>query len=873
MSIRAFLHIIILSFFFIHIQAQAVLSKNFSWKIESITQSEALNRLSQVINVPIGYSSSFFKEDKLRSYNFQERSLKDILNEILDDDRLEVKTLNDQILISRRKSDPRLLSGYVRDKDTGEGLISALISTSDSKLNTVSNEFGYYQLRVPSTPSDVTIRYLGYKVLKEKILGTENLRHDFSLESNAFLEEIIIVPDSLHKSSSGEGLSMTTIDKDALVYGPGLGEVDYVRALEQHPGFALANDGLGGLQVRGGESGQNLLLMDGVPIYIPYHLLGLFSVYNAATVKTARIFKSSIPARYGGGLSSVLDIWTKEGNQYEYHAQASMNLTNANLMAEGPLPFLKGKSSFMIAARLAPSGYLYQPTFKRIYFQANQNRIISRFQDLNGKLSYQMDDRNKIFMSFFSGYDSFRSSESEEEEDGSESESDEGGELEFSWKNTTGSARWNHTISPSAFLSTTLTYSNYGYEFSRLNLFGTTDPNTNKLFFLDSRSTNQDFSLKTDLHINPSPRHFMRFGGRVAYRHFTPSLTYLEEERDENEENNLNSIVPMTEDKDPFITQELNLYSEDRITLGQKGQINLGLRGNLFINDGKYFIDIEPRISLSHDINNHSNLSLSANRTVQYLHLINNIALRLPNDQWIPSNNSLNPQSSWLMDALFTHRVAKQWEWNLGVYYKTMDHIYTYAANLDFDESLNGLEPEDYLTEGKGLSYGLETSLAYETQSTNAHLSYTYSQNTRTYIGHNEGNSFPFEYDYRHRVNLNMTQKIRQFHLGLNAHYFSPNPRIHLTSIQSEQGLTSFNPDIGQKNQIRSQPYFRLDLSLRYEVTKKYGSHSLKLGIYNVTNRKNVAFYKVDFNDSQLTQSTPIHALTLLPTLSYTFRY
>ena len=587
---------------------------------------------------------------------------KTVIQAILRNSQVDYKVVGEQVLFFLKKPNYYTISGYVTDQESGEKLISATVYCSTNHKGTVTNSYGYYSLTLPEGNAQLQTSYLGYELGLQQVNLQSNIELNTHLVTNSTLSEIIVIPEKIGQFPVKDVYNATTISKEFLESTPSIGgEEDYLQAAFLLPGIQLANDGLGGIQVRGGESGQNLLLMDGVPVYIPYHLLGVYSIYNGSTVKSAKLLKGSFPARYGGRLSSIIDIWTKDGHQQQWHAEAAVNLTNAKLLIEGPI--LKNKSSILVAGRLAPRGFLFESNFKQSYFQSIQDRVSSSFGDLNVKWNYSFSNKDKVYFSFFRGADSFSTDEEEEE---GEEEID----LEFEWGNTIGSIKWNHLFNANLFLNTTATFSKYGYEYSSLNLFGATTANDGNLYFLNSRSDNRDLGLKLDFSYLPSPKHTIQFGLSFSNREFKPQLVYYDDEDDvvkELEVVDVESLRSLSE-SDIFKANELSLYIEDRFVFNDKWYLNGGLRLSSFLQEEQSFWNLEPRFQLHFNPNNKIGLYTTASRMIQYLHLINNVALRLPNDLWFPSSKDLLPQEAWQME--------------LGVDYKPISKLEFFRSSL-----------------------------------------------------------------------------------------------------------------------------------------------------------------------------------------------
>ncbi|MEM7040114.1 MAG: TonB-dependent receptor, partial [Bacteroidota bacterium] len=365
----------------------------------------ALVQLSEVADVDIAFSSDFFPPDSSFSFSVQNTSVEEILEKILQETRVEWKATGTRILLFRKKRKNIVISGFLEDNATGERLISALVYDPERGIGTTTNEYGFYSLTLPEGAAEMRYSYLGYEKKALSLNLKRDVRKNVRLTPTLTLSGITITPNAGSDALVESDESRAAVLNSKLVKAaPALaGEDDYVRAAQLLPGIDAGIDGLGGLVVRGGDAGHNLLLLDGAPVYFPYHSLGALSVFNSSSVKSAKLLKGTFPSRFGGQLAAVMDVRTREGNLYEWHGEAGVNLINAKVLVEGPL--IEDRASLMVAARYSPTWFLFDPTLRKTFFQDKSDELYTSFYDLNAKLNYRISARDRIYLSIFRSFD------------------------------------------------------------------------------------------------------------------------------------------------------------------------------------------------------------------------------------------------------------------------------------------------------------------------------------------------------------------------------------------------------------------------------------------------------------------------------------
>ncbi len=642
------------------------------------------------------------------------------------------------------------------------------------------------------------------------------------------------------------------------------GEEDYLRTSQLLPGVQPGVDGTAGLFIRGGENGQNLMLLDGVPVYIPFHMLGIYSIYNSSIVKSAKLVKGRPSARYGGRLASVFDIRTREGSREGFRASASVNMVNGRLNMEAPLA--NKRAGFLVSGRWAPSVNVFNNMLDNIYFQTPGGEFENKFYDIFSKFNVDLSDRDSLYLSFFTSGD----------ESGKEWESGMGdqSETEIYWNSTIGSLRWNHLFSDKLFANTTFTYSQYDYKFKSYDEFQNPDPALQEVYFIDNSSFNQDFGLRTDMDWFASPMHSFRFGGGAAVRLFNPNLTYVDQTSpaidslDDIDQNSLENLIQSLERQ----VLDANVYIEDHWKFNSKLSADLGLRLGFFAYDGTSFVLPEPRVAIDYQTTPKLAFYAAGSRVVQYMHLVSNTSIRFPNDLWVPSGRGLSPQDSWQGELGLRWQITPKLQFSLETYLRDMQNLYAVPTGFSFLDSINLADPQAFLIKGNGYSRGAESQLIYEGKKNRALVSYTLANTERQFDAENLGLPFPQDFDRRHQFKMFFNQDLpKGFGLGISFLYMSGSPRLDLVNVERGLGLTGANlHPPGQKNQERSPAYHRLDLNATYTLEHTKFKHRFQLGLFNLYNRENVAYYR---NALMTGVAEPVYSIPLTLSASYSIDF
>lgn len=765
------------------------------------------------------------------------------------------------------------LSGAITDNTSNETLIGVNILIPEIQSGTITNEYGFYSITLPKGTYKVTISYLGFKTITETIVLTSDQTENYKLKEAAqSLDEVLIKEDverlNIKKPQmSVNALSIKTIKNMPVV----LGEVDVIKSITLLPGVTSAGEGASGFNVRGGAADQNLILLDEATIFNSSHLFGFFSVFNPDAIKDIKLYKGGIPAKYGGRVSSVLDIYQKEGNSSEFHMNGGIGLVSSRLLAEGPIK--KDKGSFLFGGR-SSYAHLFLPLFDL--------DNVAYFYDLNTKLSYKINDNNSVFLSGYFGRDVFEIADS----------------FENTYGNTVVNFRWNHLFSDKLFSNLSLIYSDYYYGLT-LNFVE-----------FDWESGIRNFNLKYDFKHYISNNFKLEYGINSIYYKFNPG-----EINPTNEESGINPFK--LTDKYAF---ENAIYIDAEHKLSNKLSVSYGARFSTFHRLGQdeinvyennnpvifneelaiyekadpigtesfnrsdvmaSFANIEPRLSIAYQLNNTSSVKASYNRMSQYLHLLSNTSSPTPLDVWSPSGQFIKPQ---LLDqvAFGYFKTFKDNQFSLEVesFYKIIQNRidYTDGANLIANNAI-----EQVILNGEARAYGLEILFRKNEGRFKGWLAYTLSKSeqrtpgrTPTEIGINNGQWYNTPFDKTHDVSLTASYELNsKWSFSSNFLLQTGQPITFPNGQYQYNGITV--PNFEARNSSRLPAYNRLDLAVNYNPSpnsQKNFKGEWVFGIYNVYNRRNAA--NIAFRENRMTgtnEAVRLAIFGIVPSVSYNFKF
>jgi len=758
------------------------------------------------------------------------------------------------------QQEPITVSGTVTDSETGELIVGAALYVADQQTGTITNQYGFYTLTLLGDSVRMVVSHVAYNPQVLNYSSQENIVLDISLIP-ATLElgevEVTVSAESILQSTQMSAISIPIQNIENLPTI--LGETDVLRILQLMPGVQSGVEGSTGLYIRGGGPDQNLYLLDGTPIYNPSHLFGFLGTFNSDAIKDVRLLKGGFPARYGGRLSSVVDLTMKEGNMKRFTGTGSIGLLASRATIEGPIK--REKASFLVSARRSYADLLIRP------FLSDDEDFGYHFYDINVKTNVILSPKNRIYLSGYAGRDRVLSAA--EYTNGLD-------ESHLSWRNVASTIRWNRIFGARLFSNVLIGYTNYSLLSTNDSRFGTGE---NRFVYEDSfESGIRDLHARTDFEFVPNGRHSIRFGLSGLLQSF---LTGAYEEIYREGEAVTDST--QTPNRRSYGRQS-QLYIEDDWRLSSRLRLNTGIHASGFWIDGENYFSLEPRISSLLQWNSSLSVKASLAFMQQYIHLLaTSSGLSLPTDLWVPSTSKIKPQQSWQVAGGVVQILSdSKYEFSVEGYYKEMKNLIEYEEGADYFDATFG-NWEDRVESGRGVAYGGEVFFQKKSGQTTGWIGYTLSWSRRIFDNINRGEWFPYRYDRRHDMALVISHRYTP-QIDFSASWVfgtGQSITVPVGELLSEQ--TSFQTAFpwerafplsiynvqSSRNGFRMPSYHRLDLGVRFHRSGSRFDRVLSVGTYNTYSRRNALSIYRSRNDYGETVFKKLSILPIVPAISY----
>lgn len=748
------------------------------------------------------------------------------------------------------------ISGYVYDAANNEKIISAAIYDTISKTGVVSNSFGYFNLILKANQkAHIQISFLGYKTFEKTYSLTENINLSVHLESGIQLDEVTVVANKIER----ESFDKTEIPKRLISTMPVfLGEANVMKTLQMLPGVKFGNEGNSAIYVRGGSPDQNLILLDDVPLYYVNHYGGIYSIFNDDAISNVSLIKGGFPARYGGRLSSVVDIRMKDGNNQKFNFSSTLGMLTSKLLLEGPI--VKDKVSFMISARRS-----FLDLFMRAVAGENAKAVSAfYFYDINSKVNYKINDKNQLYFSFYNGQDVlFSKTKDDALANGSS------GNNRANWGNSFSALRYSSNLLPKLFIN--FTAYQLKYNLSNKQSFNTKDNSeTISNTFL---SEIEDYSTKANAEIRFSRNYQMQLGGQFINHKFSPGIYSYKS-------NYLNSNIDTSFGGISSYSTELNYYIDNIIEI-KSFLFNAGVHATRYSIKGKNYNSYDPRLSMRYLVSDKLTLSASYSQIQQYLHLLANSGIGMPTDLWVPANEKAKPENATQITSGFNYKLPySSLVLSIEGYYKIMNNLISYKEGVSFMSDKSWEEKIE--TEGIGKAYGIEFMLRKDYGKLTGWLAYTWSKNLRKFENINTNKFYNYVYDKTHDCNIILSYKINDnFRFSATWTYTTGNAltlpvgkiKIKLPDGQSSYISDSYAHVYEGKNTFRLNNYHRLDIGLNYEKKKNKHINSWNFSILNLYNKMNPSYYEYQQEEDGRIKLLQISEFPIMPSLSYSIKF
>jgi len=834
----------------------AIIPKGIKGNIKAI-----LRNIEQQSSARFNYRNDDL--NTIKSFNINDSlSIKTILDQTLHSIGLEFDLLGTETIIIKRSIDQRqrmFISGFVIDNESYNRMYGAMVIDLNTKLFTYTDEEGFFVLHLPMDTTRLLVNYIGYQTLVLIIQKPRTKLYNIHISPGTTLSAAIvkIEGDSLIFQQYPH---LITLNEEIQKMMPSiLGQSDIFNNIGLLPGVQSLRDISPGIMVRGGGPDQNLVLMDGVPVYNPTHLFGLVSVFDPDVTQSLKLYKDAFPANYGGRLSSILDVKTRSGNINKYKTKVNIGMLAGGVVFEGPLK--KGKSSFLLSARRSYTD-LYIKGFDAI---SNNNATTPGFffYDINLKLQHRFNSHSYINGAFYSGAD--RGKVGSKISLGDSTELVENTKTNTSWSTNNAIVRWSYTPKGTVFNNLSLFYTRYQLKFG--DLYSASKIDGSKKVFSEYnytyRSGIEDWGLRNETDFKLGNNNKFKAGIQYIYHQFTPGQNNYSFAASDK------SSIDTFSGMDAIKSHDISIYLNHVFKYKKRLKMESGLQQAVYTVDKKIFTALQPRFSVALLVLKNGHLLADYSRMVQFIHLLPNNNLGVPYDIWLPVTGNLKPFLSNQISLGFQYQLAK-WNFHTDFYLKEQSNILEFKEGANIVFAANNWENE--ITSGIGQIKGWENLIKFNDKRITFWISYALSKSDRKFNEINEGNVFPYKYDRRHHVALALVATInKNWTFSANWMYLSGNP----VTIPENKFLLDLegNPYpieiLGNRNNYRMPAYHRLDISFNKVKEKKWGIVNWNLGIYNVYNHFNPYYLFFGLNEQGKQVLKQRSLLPIVPSVSF----
>ena len=776
------------------------------------------------------------------------------------------------------------VSGYVKDAKSGEPLIGAKIFDKKSKKGAIANEYGFYSLTLKQDSILLRVTYFGFSAMDYSFYTDKNIELIVDLSPVKEFDDVVITSQKrIEEESQMSSFDISMEKVKALPVF--LGETDIIKTIQLFPGVQSGSEGASGLYVRGGGPDQNLILLDGVPIYNASHLFGFFSVFNSDAINNAQMIKGGFPARYGGRLSSVLDIHMKEGNMKEFSGEGSIGIISSKLTLEGPI--IKDKTSFLVSGRRTYVDLWALPLINAFNNggkgedsgggSRDKNSSGYYFWDLNAKINHKFSDKSRLYISGYFGKDRFYGNTTTSF-NLNNTQTDEENSNNLAWGNAIAAIRWNKVINPKLFMNVTATFSQYqfGVGFQNQSTITYADSSTQSSLSSQYDSGIQDWGGKVDFSYYPNANHSIKFGLGNTYHTFIPGVNQFQVNQTGI------SSVDSTFGSTRQYGHEHWLYVEDDWSMSKRIKFNFGLHFSGFHAGQSWYPSLQPRVSGRVLVTENAAIKVSYSRMSQFLHLLTNPSIGLPTDLWVPVTDRVAPEHSNQYAIGYSQTLKKGFQFSVEAYYKDMKNLIAYQDGASFFGS--GLDWQDKIETGVGNSYGMEFLLEKKIGKTTGWIGYTLNWSNRQFDNINFGNPFPHKYDRRHDIGIAITHEFNE-RVDIGIVWVFGSGYATTLAQQTYNGIDGLSSSISNnfefttvehienRNNYRMPSFHRLDVGVNLHKEKKYFTRTWSFGLYNAYSRQNPFYLYFDQDANGQLGLYQLSLFPIIPSVSYKIKF
>jgi hypothetical protein len=818
-----------------------------------------LDDINQHSPTIIEYSANFLDTGKVITLSGSPETIGEVLHQVLEGQKINLVEKNNKVIITPAAvplPEDFFISWYsvygiIKEDVSGEPLADASIWQPVQQRGSYSNNHGYFTIKLPEGKNELYLSYAGYETHRIEVNLKGNTRMDVFMTPKTDIKEVTVTT-----TPPAAQVEENKASKDAAGYDIILGESDVLRSFYLDPGVKNIPEITYGMLVRGGSPDQNVFLLDGNPIFNPTHLLGTLSIVNKTSLKSMYLYKKNFPARYGGGLSSVIDVMTKDGNMQKWQGEANAGLLAGSFTVEGPIK--KDRSSIMVS---------FRQSWINPILRALKSGIDVDFYDLHVKFTQWIGKKDKIMINAYAGHDALLLHQNYSNN-------------QQRWGNKAATLNWNRLLSARAFINSSFNISNYdnlaGF---RYNLYDSSGRLVQNRVY-NTYSSIKQYTARTALELSPNNNIKINVGAKASFTRIRPFDTNVSPDFADRP-GDFNAFPPLT-------FRELALYYENEFRINKRIFLRPGVRLSFYDHNDYKNTSWQPRLYAAYKIDQHNQLDASYNHMTQYLHMVTNPYMGINSDAWVPSTAELNPEESDMFNLGYSHRNNKKVSFYADVYYKQMKNVTNYAEGQNL--FLNTSDWGQSVKLGRGWAYGLETKAEHITEKWFLHLSYTLSWNWRKFADLNNGAKFPFKYDRRHEINAAATFKYNK-HWSASAFWMFATGDVYTLPNQ-------VYPDFDDAQQIsdplapreyrliyhssnakmyRTLPYHRLDVSGSNYHSLGGGplQSRLTVGVYNIYGSPSQYVYDLEgtLGKRSLVVTTKYQFFKVTPYISYTVTF
>ncbi|MBS1600418.1 MAG: TonB-dependent receptor [Bacteroidetes bacterium] len=841
-------------------QKKEIFTQRYQPSFKKGTVKAFLEDIRLRTQIVIEYSSNSLSLENIIDLDGTETSVGMVLQKILKDQHVKLIERSNKIILAPSATPINVdelvaaytLFGFINEDTSREPMIDATIVDVCHNKTIVSNAHGYYSLSLPEGNHQLKFSYTGYNEKNISVSIHSNTRTDIRLSAKSEMTEIFVTAENPIKKNGADKIPSDLNEP----YNFFLGENDPIRSVYLFPGVINLPENFSGMLVRGGGPDENLFLLDGTQIYNPSHMLGALSIINQTSMKSLQLFRSDFPSKYSGSLSSVIDVYTKDGNMEHWHGEGNLSVLSGSFTLEGPL--VKNKTAVMASFRHSwPESMLF----------SFSNNLKPNFYDIHFKLTQLLGKNDKLMGNFYKGQDKIN-------------QSGKNTDNLHQWGNIAGSLRWNHLIGAKSFINTSVDASQYnnlgGYKYSLL------DDNENEVQSrsLGTFSSIEHYSGKIDGEFYLSAKLRLNMGAKYNHTIIEPFATKITAHL-EDDEKSFTSFTPL-----PF--DELSGYAEIEYKPSRHFFFRPGMHVSNYQFKDYHFFSWQPRFFMSYQIDARNQLFASYSRMTQYLHLVTNPYLGLNADIWVPSTAILKPEQSESYNLGYAFHNKRGWRISIDGYWKQLQNITNYADGKSY--FINQTNWEQNIESGKGWSYGMELMTEWTSRKFSLHFTYTLSWSWRQFDNINQGEKFPFKYDRRHIINLGIVYHLsRKFDVSALWSYSTGDvysmPDYVYPDYDNAQQITNPNDllknyrfiyQFNSLNQYRTSDYQRFNASIQYSSSKQKKIKSIiAAGVYNIFGSPDQYSYDLlgSLNNKSLIIQSGNTVYNFIPYVSYTLKF